>query len=255
MWPGFVSLLLSGPRRGQGQRRRVDPGHDLAQHAAHRWLADPEMTGTLDTDDLCLGDRLEAESRGVRAKVVVMLGHKRDDGLAARSPRRQMLRPAPPQRWAEQDDPVDGRVKAVHEGQVRPERPAEKPATGQHRPLVELGELDRGSDVIPFGLREVERALRGSPGGGGSACVEPEDRKIGHRRQAVSGLLEDVAVHEATMGGQRMQRHQRRDRVTVGRYSELADERQTVSGVQLDIVAASREDRAGPHLVARPGHR
>jgi hypothetical protein len=51
-----------------------------------------------------------------------------------------------------------------------------------------------------------------------------------------------------------MQADQRRDRITIGGSSQLADERQPVRGVQLDVFTPRRQDRVRPnqHRVDHP---
>ena len=59
----------------------------------------------------------------------------------------------------------------------------------------------------------VERALAGAPRRGRAARVEPQDREVGERGKPRGGLAEDVRVHESAGRRQRMQRHERRDRI------------------------------------------
>ena len=113
-----------------------------------------------------------------------------------------------PQRRREQDRPLDSRVQAVHERQIRPERPAHQPDVRQ---VVELGVLDRGSDVEPLPHSIVERSLTGSLNAGRATRVEPQDGDSGEGRQPIGRLAEEVAVHHPAMGRQRMQADHRGD--------------------------------------------
>jgi hypothetical protein len=51
-----------------------------------------------------------------------------------------------------------------------------------------------------------------------------------------------VAVHEAALGGQRVQADHRRDRGPVERQGELADELEPVRRVQHHVAALRRQD-------------
>ena len=173
------------------------------------------MLGALDADHLDVGDDTQPLHRLVGTQVVVELGHECDHWLARTGPFPQMFRAAVPQGRAEQDDPLDRRVVAVHQSEVGAERPPEQPAVYQRRVLGELGELDRRGDVEAFVSGLVEAAL-GRPSRGGRATgVEPQDGDVGQRRETVGRLLQEVTVHEAAVGGQRVQGDQGGDRIPI----------------------------------------
>jgi hypothetical protein len=142
----------------------------------------------------------------------------------------------------------------VHQRQVGAERPTQQPPVRQGRVLVELGQLDRGRDVEPLPHTLVERALAGAGRRRGASGVEPQHRHAGESGQPVGRLPDHVAVHEATVGRQRVQGHQRRDRVAVDRHRQLAHQAQAVRGVQRQPGTPGGQHRAGPDLL-RPAVR
>ena len=99
------------------------------------------------------------------------------------------------------------------------------------------------------GLRAaaVERALARSARRRRAAGVEPQHGEVGQGGQPSGGLAEDVRVHEPAGGGQRMQRHERRDRLAIRRQRELADEGQPVERLELDVLPARRQ-QSGPRI-------
>src|SRR5690606_24982257 len=102
---------------------------------------------------------------------------------------------------------------------------------------------DWSSDVCSSDLAAV---------GGGAPGVEAQHRQVGQRGQPVGGLLVDVAVHEAAVGRQRVQRHQGRRRRPVLRQGELADQGQTVAGVQLDRLTPGGQHGGRANLHVAP---
>ena len=78
---------------------------------------------------------------------------------------------------------------------------------------------------------------RGSPG------VEAQHGQVGQRRQPVRRLAEQVAVHHAAGGRQRMQADQRRDRRAARRQGQLADQIEPVGRVAARCPPGAR---AGP---------
>ena len=56
-----------------------------------------------------------------------------------------------------------------------------------------------------------------------------------------------MAVHHAAVRGQRVQAHDGRHRIAIRGQRDLADERDTVGGLQLDVGAAGRQDRIRPN--------
>ena len=205
------------------------------------------MPGALDADHPGLGYRGEPLHRLVGPQVVIQLRHERDHRLARIRPPLQMLRPAELQRRAEQDRSLDRGVVAIHQGEVGAEGPSDQPAVHQHRVLGELGELDGRGDVEPLVPRPVEAAVGHASCRRRAAGVEPKDRDVGQRREAVGRLLEDVAVHVAAVGGQRVQCDQRGDRVAFEGQGQLPDQAQAIGRMELDVATACWKDRAGPN--------
>ena len=89
---------------------------------------------------------------------------------------------------------------------------------------------------------------RGAARGRRAAGVEPQHRDVGEGGQPAGRLAEDVAVHGAAVRGQRVEGHQRRAGSRSSGQRQLADERQAVGGVQLDVLAAGRQDGPGARL-------
>lgn len=153
------------------------------------------------------------------------------------------------QRRGEQDRPDDGRVAAVLEGEVRAERPAEQPDVRQ---LVELGVLDGGGDVEALADRVVEGPLAGAAHAAGPPGVEAEHRQVGQGRQTPRRLAEHVAVHHPAVRRQRVQADEGAHWLPVQRPGQLADQPQTVSGVQLDVLAVPGQDGGRADRCAHP---
>ncbi len=82
-----------------------------------------------------------------------------------------------------------------------------------------------------------KRALRGASRRGGAARVEAEHRDVGQVRQPPRRLAQHVRVHEAAVGGQRVQGDERRRDASRGWQRELAHERQPVLRDDLDVLA------------------
>jgi hypothetical protein len=136
-------------------------------------------------------------------------------------------------------------VAAVLQGELGAERPADEPRVGQ---AALEHELHGRRDIRPLGHAVAEAALAAAAGGLRAAGVEAQHREVRLRGQPGGGLAEDVRVHEPAGRRQRMQRHERGDRVAIRRQRELADERQTVLGLELDVLPSCRQDRSGADL-------
>ena len=87
------------------------------------------------------------------------------------------------------------------------------------------------------------------------AKVEAQHREVGQRGQAGRRFAQDVRVHEAAVRRQRVQAHQRGDRRVLERERQLPHQRESVDGVQFDVVAAGRQlDAAGDLVGGRLAH-
>ncbi len=88
--------------------------------------------------------------------------------------------------------------------------------------------LSKAPPLVPRGLLTPRR-------------LNLQHGQAGQGRQPGRGLAEHVAVHEAAVGRQRVQRDERRHRRPVDRPGQLADQGDPVGGVQLDVLANRRK--------------
>jgi len=210
-------------------------------------LAHPEVLRSIDADHLGLANRGEPLTGLGRAQVVVELGDQDLERLAERVPLGQVSHGRPVQRRREQDRALDRRIGAVHERELGAERPTDEPPVRQ---VVELGVLDRGRDVVLLTDAALEHPAARATRRRRAAGVEPEHRDVREGGQPPGGLAEDVRVHVAAVRRQRVQGDQRRRRRAIRGYGELADQRESVRGVQLDVLAPRGQHGQGSDLDA-----
>ena len=238
------SVGCRGPHRRQRQCRRIHRRDDLVEHAPRLRLAHPEVPAPRDVD--AAEPRQPGESLGClsRPQIVVVLGDERDQRRAAtRSTAR-----APPRSC----DAAAARA-ALHRrcrDRVRtsrrvPCRTTSRRATDSARPRSATNDIAAATSARSATPSPNEPSLvpRGE--------LVPRVLNRSTARSASAGqpgrrLADDVRVHEAAGGRQRMQRHERRNGRPVERRGELADEREPVGRVQLDLLAARRAARCPP---------
>ena len=222
--------------------------HHLVEHLVGE--ADPQVLGLVDAHNLGLRHCGETLAGLLGLEVVVELRDDRDQGLAGGGPGFEVLRPGVPQGWAEQDHADDAGVHAVHQGQVGAEAPAEQP---RRRQVQGLDQVQGCGDVVVLVDSVAESALAGPLRAGGAAGVEAEHGDVREGWQPVGELLQDVAVHHPAVRRQRMQTHDGRDRRAVHGQGQLADQPQSVGGLQGDQPTFRGKHGVGADLRHRRG--
>ncbi len=181
--------------------------------------------------------RGETLARLGRTKVIVELRHEHHELCIAARPGGEFGIRCPVQRRRQQDDAGQRMLEAVLQGDLGSERPTHQPGVGQ----AALGnEFHCRGEIGSFEDAVAEHALRGTAWGVHPAEVEPQNSQIGEGGKPRRRLPQDVRVHEATSGGQRVQGYESGDGVAALRERELADQREAVGGVQLHVLPAGR---------------
>ena len=222
--PSHVSGRGSGTA---GASLAVISSSTRSESPTHRCLAPSTR------DDLGLRDGREPLARLGRSQVVVELGDERRDRLARLGPGLQVLGLGVPQRRRQQDGPAtDGSRPYISVRSVPNDQPTSQMLGRSANSAYSTAAAT--SNRSPTAV--VERALARALHAGRAAGVEPQHRDVGQRRQPVGRLAEQVAVHHAAVGGQRVQADHRGHRVALRRQCELAHQAQPVGRLQRDRV-------------------
>ena len=225
-------LPLGGQRRGG----RGDPAHDLVQHDTDIGLANPQMLGPVHRDQLGLRHPGEPSTGIVGAQVVIEFRDQDQQRLPRRGPR---SRSASLARCSAGDSRIapstEGSAPHIRASSVPNDQPTSQAWAGRPPGTRRWPRPHRAARLAVAELAVAAAVLgRGAPG------VETQHGQVSQRRQPVGRLAQQVAVHHAAVGGQRVQADQRRHRVPAGGPGDFTDQFETVRGVQFTIQCSRR---------------
>jgi hypothetical protein len=112
-----------------------------------------------------------------------------------------------------------------------------------------LGDERHGrSDVSSFVVAMAKGSLTRASCTLCSPRIETKHRNLGQGRKPPSGLSQDMGIHEASRGGERMQHHEGCHRGTLGGQREFPYKGEAVAGVKFDVFSASGQRNAAANF-------